>query len=220
MGWIYIITNKLNNKCYIGQTRQKNPNRRWNQHRNDSRGILKKAFEKYGITNFEFKTLYEVPNEDLNKNEQKEIQERNTIAPNGYNLQDGGRCHDVHPLTREKQRERWGPTHSLWNQKHSEETKHKISIATRGENNPMYGKKHTAEVLDLLSKNNHMNGKTGGLAPSAKKVDAFSLDGEFLESFDSIKEASESIGRSEACISSCLGGRLKTAGGFLWKYKD
>lgn len=218
MGWIYLISNKVNGKCYVGQTRQKNPNRRWNQHRNDSRGILKKAIEKHGISNFEFEILYEALNENLNEAEKKEIRERNTIAPSGYNLQDGGRCYDVHPLTREKQRALWGPTHPLWNQRHTEETKKKISVATQGENNPMYGKKHTPEVLQILSKNNHMNGKKGALAPISKKVNAYSMDGEFLQTFDCIKEASESIGRSISGIVNCTGGRSKSCGGFMWKY--
>jgi len=218
MGWIYIITNKINGKCYVGQTRQQNPKRRWNQHRNDSRGILQKAIIKYGISNFEFKLLNEVSNEILNEVEKNEIRERNTLAPNGYNLQDGGKCHDVHPLTREKQRARWGPDHPLWNHKHSEETKQKISIATRGENNPMYGKTHTAEIRYSMSINNHMNGKKGGLAPIAKKVNMYSKDGELLQTFDCIKNASGAIGRSMGGIGNCLGGKSKSCGGFIWKY--
>jgi hypothetical protein len=46
-----------------------------------------------------------------------------------------------------------------------------------------------------------MNGKTGGRAPIAKKVDAYSLEGEFLKTFDCIKDAADSIGRSESGIS-------------------
>lgn len=219
MGYIYIITNKVNSKSYIGQTRRKTPNHRWNQHKHDPRGMLKHAFKKYGIDNFDFKVICEIPNEELNEREKKEILEKNTISPNGYNLQDGGMCNDVHPLTREKLRSLWGPTHSLWNQKHTVETKLKISIATQGENNPMYGKKHTEEVRMKMSKNNHMNGKIGGLAPIAKKVDAYSLEGEFLQTFDSMKEAAESIGRCASGINNCIKGRSKTCGGFLWKYK-
>jgi group I intron endonuclease len=218
MGWIYLILNKVNGKCYVGQTRQKNPIRRWSQHRNDPRGLLKKAITKHGLINFEFKILYEVSNEDLNDIEKSEIQKHNTIAPNGYNLQKGGECYDVHPLTREKQKSMWGLGHPLWKQKHTDETKQKISIATRGENNPMYGKKHSQEVIEKLRKNNHMNGKTGSLAPISKKVDAYSLDGEFLQTFDCIKEAAEAIGRNMSGIGNCLGGRSKTCGGFIWKY--
>ena len=220
MGWIYLITNNINGKTYVGQTRQIKPKNRWRQHTNDPRGILKTAFDKYGIDNFEFKTIHEVPNDELNELEIREISERNTLCPYGYNLQSGGHCVDVHPETREKQKALWGPNHPLWNHKHSDETKMKISEATRGENNPMYGKKHTDEVKVKMSKNNHMNGKNGGLAPISKKVDAYSLEGEFMQTFDSMKEAGESIGRSSTGINNCIKGRSKTCGGFIWKYKD
>jgi group I intron endonuclease len=218
MGWIYIITNKVNGKSYIGQTRQKNPQNRWRQHKNDPRGIMKTAFDKHGIDAFEFKVLHEVPNDELNKIEELEIRERNTISPYGYNLQKGGKSSIVHPETREKQKALWGPAHPLWNQKHSEETRKKISNATKGANNPMYGKKHTPAILMKLSENNHMNGKTGGRAPIAKKVDAFSLEGEFLQTFECIRYAAESIGRCETGIVNCIKGRSKTCGGFIWKY--
>jgi group I intron endonuclease len=218
MGYIYLITNKINGKSYVGQTRQKNPKNRWRQHINDPRGILKTAFDKYGIEKFEFKTLFEVSNDELNENEKREISERKTISPNGYNLQSGGECREVHPETREKQRARWGPGHPLWNQKHTDETKEKIRIATRGENNPMYGKTHTPEVILKMSENNHMKGKTGSLAPTAKKIDAYSLDGEFLQTFDCIRDAAESIVQAETGIVNCARGRSKTCGGFIWKY--
>ena len=220
MGWIYLIINKINCKCYIGQTRQINPKNRWRQHRNDSRGILKKAISKYGLDNFEFILLYEVANEELNDREKQEIINRKTISPNGYNLQEGGKSREVHPETREKQKSLWGPNHPLWNQKHTDETKQKISIATSGKNNPMYGKKHSNEVIEKMKINNHMIGKKGGLAPIARKVDAFSLDGEFLQTFNSIIEAAGSIDRSPTGIVNCIKGRSKSCGSFIWKYKD
>ena len=218
MGWIYLIINKINGKKYIGQTRQKNPKNRWRQHCSDPRGILKTAMDKYKKENFEFKILCEVDNEDLNKREEEEILKHHTLAPCGYNLHKGGDCHEVHPETIEKQKSQWGSKHPLWNQKHTQETKQKISEATKGSNNPMYGKKHTTEVLKNLSLRNHMNGKTGGLAPISKRVDAYSLDGEFLQTFECIKDAAESIGRSITGISNCIHGRANTSGGFIWKF--
>ena len=40
VGYIYKITNKVNNKCYIGQT-SKPVQIRWNEHKNDSKKITK-----------------------------------------------------------------------------------------------------------------------------------------------------------------------------------
>ena len=53
---IYKIKNKINNKIYIGQS--KDINNRWKRHlydaRNGSSTLLHAAIRKYGIDNFEF----------------------------------------------------------------------------------------------------------------------------------------------------------------------
>lgn len=50
------------------------------------------------------------------------------------------------------------------------------------------------------------------------KVDMYSLDGEYLDTFDSIKEASAKIGVASSGISSCCRGKCKTSCGYIWKY--
>lgn len=65
---IYKITNKINNKCYIGQSRD--IDRRWRAHRAASLDYpLYRAFKKYGINNFLFEVLEECPISDLNERE-------------------------------------------------------------------------------------------------------------------------------------------------------
>ena len=56
MGYIYKITNTVNNKVYIGQTKQ-DPNKRWRGHKNAIKNgigcpLLQKAFNKYGADKF------------------------------------------------------------------------------------------------------------------------------------------------------------------------
>jgi hypothetical protein len=56
---------------------------------------LKSAFERHGFENFEFSTICEIPEGDgwreaLDTREILEIKERNTLTPNGYNIEDGG----------------------------------------------------------------------------------------------------------------------------------
>lgn len=61
---IYKITNKINNKCYIGQT-IKTAEERWEEHKlhaygshpNDQNKTLYRAIRKYGIENFSFEVL-------------------------------------------------------------------------------------------------------------------------------------------------------------------
>lgn len=89
---VYLITNLINGKQYIGQTIQ--PLRlRWNFHVSKASGCLalKSAINKYGKENFKIETLEKCDSvEELNRIEQEKIAELNTLTPNGYNLTTGG----------------------------------------------------------------------------------------------------------------------------------
>lgn len=143
MGFIYIIKNTIDNKCYIGQTTCKNVNTRWKSHirrmNTDGCPALYSAFRKYGIDKFEFKVLCECNNEDCDKLEIQYIIEYNSIAPNGYNIESGGNKNKVfHPETCEKIKK------ALTGKKLSDETKGKISKANTG-------KRHTEESKQKMS---------------------------------------------------------------------
>lgn len=61
-GYIYKIENELNNKCYIGQTKnQKGYIERWKQHIKSSEKMINNklynAIRKYGIDNFKFEII-------------------------------------------------------------------------------------------------------------------------------------------------------------------
>ena len=51
-----------------------------------------------------------------------------------------------------------------------------------------------------------------------KSVLQFDLEGNFIAEYDSAKEAAKSCGLTN--ISACCIGKYKTAGGFLWRYKN
>ncbi len=62
MGFIYKITNIVSNKCYIGETKEDTPEKRWQRHiqsikRNEGCPALKDAIKKYGIEKFKFEVL-------------------------------------------------------------------------------------------------------------------------------------------------------------------
>ena len=88
---IYKITNKINNKSYIGQSI--NIESRWIHHRNYpikySRYPLYLAFEKYGIENFNFEVIEECSCGELDEKEQYYISKYDTYN-NGYNQTLGG----------------------------------------------------------------------------------------------------------------------------------
>lgn len=58
--------------------------------------------------------------------------------------------------------------------------------------------------------------------PNAKSVSKFTLGGEYIESYDTIKEAciKNNIQGTGTSISACCRGKQKTAYGFVWKYTN
>ena len=91
---IYKITNKLNNKVYIGQTTQ-GFKQRYREHlcrfhRGDRDHRLYLAFKKYGLESFKFEVICQTTDASLlNTLEKYFIQKYNSFK-NGYNCNGGG----------------------------------------------------------------------------------------------------------------------------------
>lgn len=88
---IYKITNLQNNKVYIGQTIH--PDKRWWEHCQRARTHTDQypihlAISKYGPDNFKMEILEWT--EDFDEREKYWIKTLNTLAPNGYNVVEGG----------------------------------------------------------------------------------------------------------------------------------
>ena len=104
---IYKITNKINGKCYIGQT-IKLPEARWREHQqhafgshiNDQNKVLYKAIRKYGLENFSFEVVQDniQTHEELDKAEIYWINYYNSFL-RGYNSTFGGqKYHLILPI--------------------------------------------------------------------------------------------------------------------------
>lgn len=93
MTGIYLITNLITNKHYIGQS--VDIKRRWMEHKArafDSNNNcydkpLYRSMRKYGVENFVLSVICECLPEELNKLEAEYIQKFNCVVPNGYNVQ-------------------------------------------------------------------------------------------------------------------------------------
>lgn len=92
---IYTITNKINNKKYVGQTID--TEKRWKEHQYNAKNnlyptiYLYNAMKKYGLENFTFEVIEsDIPLEEINAREEYWIEKLNTLRPNGYNLTLGG----------------------------------------------------------------------------------------------------------------------------------
>ncbi len=96
-GFIYLITNKLNGKRYVGQSIQ-NLELRWKNHieqayykKVKSYESLHAAIRKYGKNSFEINIIDEgVAKNDLRSKERFWIKELDTMVPKGYNISKGG----------------------------------------------------------------------------------------------------------------------------------
>lgn len=218
-----MIRNKVNGKCYIGQTRQKKVEMRWAYHKNShisNNGYLARSIRKHGWEFFEPSIVCEIPDEDLDAREIIEISERNTLAPTGYNLDGGGGVNKViHPDTRENLRQ------SQLGRKHPEEVKAKIGLAQVGKLNHMYGKVFSDEQREKLreaaSKARYDHSKiVEEDRPNKKEVNQYTLEGEFVKTHESISKAAEAMCVDRTAIGNCCRGKSKTSHNFIWKYKD
>ena len=152
MGYIYLRTNRINGKKYIGQVttnRFKARQYRWNNLNLPYAGnVINNARKKYGIDAFDFEILKECKDEELNQLEMYYIKELNTKVPYGYNMTDGGGGKSGFTVSHETKQK---ISESLIGKKLSEEHKKKLSEAHRGKKHYMYGKHLSDKTRKKLS---------------------------------------------------------------------
>ena len=82
---------------------------------------------------------------------------------------------------------------------HTEATKKKISQATKGKNNPMYGKQHSAKTLKLISdkrKGVHVGNKN----PNAKQWRLISPEGQTHIAHGNLRKKCQELGLAFATV--------------------
>jgi len=130
-GIVYLYRNKINGKCYVGQTIQSVKQRHKSHLKN--RYAIGCALRKYGVDNFEISIVEHCNSQDeLNDAESYYVQHYRSLYPNGYNLTTGGGQHG----------------------KPCEESRRKKSDAVTGEKHPMFGKRCPEETRRKISEAN------------------------------------------------------------------
>lgn len=138
-GYVYRTTNILNNKTYIGQHKY-NPNRAGRIYRG-SGTILLKAIKKYGFNNFKVEELVWCKNKkELDKMEIIFIEEEKLKGKGEYNIASGGEGATGVSL--------YGSDNHFYGKHHSEETKKKISLSSKGRAGYWKGKSFTKEHVE------------------------------------------------------------------------
>ena len=145
---VYVITNKINGKQYVGQTNNFK-RRMYNHCLGSDKQVIDMAINKYGKENFKFEIIHDnIPIEEIDDWEIYYINEvYGTYKNKGYNCHIGGNC----------QAGEYNPMYGVC-----------------GEDNPRYGQKHTLESkikisenhADISGKNNPNYGKLGFDSPN------------------------------------------------------
>lgn len=206
MGYIYCITNLINNKQYVGKT-TKTLKERFQEHCRDSRKErynkrpLYDAMNKYGIENFKIDELEYVENDkELPKREIFWIKELNTYGHSGYNASKGGDGKILYDY------------------------KEIIELYNIG-----YTQKQVAEKIgcctDIVSKVLKAH-KILIRRNTTKKIDQFDLAGNYIQSFFGSVEVAKWLVEnglaksisSKRHITECCNKKINSAYGYIWRY--
>lgn len=205
---IYLITNKINGKQYVGQT-VRSLEERFNEHKRHA-GVVGRAIKKYGAENFVYEIIDRADDiETLNRKEIEYIQRLGTVEPFGYNLCYGGE--------------------NTMGYNHRQESKVKMSMVQKergnqvGSKNHFFGKKHSEETREKMrlawkNKRTMTEEMKQKLKESHPKKAVINLT--TGERFESIKEAAEKFGIEATHITRVCKGKRKSCGGYKWSYAE
>lgn len=208
MGYIYVITNLVNSKKYIGKT-DYSIEERWQEHCKDckrehfQKRPLYDAINKYGVENFKIEELeYIEDNSKLGEREIYWINEFQTYGRNGYNATLGGDGKTLYDHTEI------------------------LELYRMGYSVPQVSQKIGCDPT-VVSKVLRANGiKSRG---TSKMVDQFDLAGNYIQTFDSTKDAKEWLFKNGITTNKtahkvisdvCAGRRNNPMYKYIWKYKE
>lgn len=221
--YIYKVTNTNNGKIYIGKT-SNFKERKWQHERCHEKDdcIFHRAIQKYGKEKFNWEIIDQTNNLDFAyKLEKKYIKKYNSYNPNGYNMTKGG------------------SGGSMWN------ARPVVKLTLNGDFVKKYDSAgetkidgfHDSDVLlcckDVISsckgymfmfedeyidkgpkQYRHPKG------PKTTPIIQCDLKGNFIKEFPSVKQAANDTGVNRTTISGVLTGTYKSAGGYIFVYKE
>lgn len=232
-GYIYCITNNVNSKIYIGQTRT-SIKERYASHIRCSRGrtgdntLLYLAMRKYGVDNFSidivecvFADSTETLRQLLNEREIFYIKEKQSLKPNGYNMTIGGDRPPEHESTVVVKVSEYGDVLDVY--RSISEAARKNCIPKSNIRHALRSDSHYGSGYYWYIKDNTLDVKVGDnigkqIRTDIKAVYCFDLNGRFIKEYKSISDATHDIEVSHTKVSDVCNGNRQSAGGYLWSY--
>lgn len=226
---IYKFENKINHMVYIGQAidleeryKKHCKNIKDTSHQED----FYQGLREFGLTNFSYEVLEsfeEYDLEKLNQLEIKYIKKYNSLKPNGYNMVPGGT--NGAGLAKGKKVQQFdlkGNFIAEYQSAHQAEKIVNINYSSicaccRGEiiHTKNYQWKYSDDKNKIITDISLLN-----CIIKTRPVLQYSLDKKLLNEYPSLTEASVQSGVSKSLICNVCKGKSKTAGNFIWRYKD
>lgn len=208
---IYCIINQVNDKKYVGQSRD--IERRFREHMTDDIKLkteLGEAIRTYGKNNFYFTILQECELNELNELERYWIQKLDTYS-NGYNMTPGGTdqvidYNTIRAIPIKNVKESWEQGKCI-----------KEILAEYGCSSHNAVKNQLLE-LGYSEKEISERGKNKRNSSTSRRVKQFTLEGEYIQTFNSLNEAGRALNISSQNIGKVCKGKRNQCGGFVWKY--
>ncbi len=212
MNTVYKISNIINNKIYFGVTQQ-DLKVRWQQHKcnsNKKSYHLYNAIKKYGFDNFYIEIVFEA--QTKKEMLDKEIELISMYNTNnrlyGYNNSTGGESSRKGcKLTQEQKNNISEYQKNRIRKSHSIETIKKMSLVAKGR-----------DMTKVIEKS--VKVRKGIQSHNVCKVYKYSLDGVFIEKFDSYTLAAKNVGGVVCAFGALKKDRLKTYKNFIWKFEN
>jgi group I intron endonuclease len=199
MGYVYQVTNLLNNKKYIGSS-NKEPKENWSYY--GSGKNIKLAIEKYGKENFKKEILKETKKDArlVEKKYLKKVDAQNN--PEYYNMTNDAIGSSFHSEEGKKSK-----SEKLTGRKLSKEIREKISknktgIRFKGGYN-----------MKITTKPGVSKAHRGRISPNkgkGKKIDLFTIEGKYLSTYNNTIELSNFLNINPETIRQCLIEKQKT----------
>lgn len=156
--YIYVITNTINDKMYIGQTVQKNPKMRWYAHQYDARTgkktHLNDSIRKYGVDNFTWEIIDQTDTLDkLNDLEDKWLNHYRVLTE-VYNVREAGgnMLHSTESIEKMRESQRLAHARRRANGTEGGWTR-RDGGPMKGKTHPGKGKKYGPRSEEVLKKN-------------------------------------------------------------------